>query len=176
MESERHDRSFDPTDRSRVGRSGFAGLGPRRALSAGLLMLVVVSAPLAAFAQDAGESGKVVTLMVMLSHISNQPGAIDKRAAQLDQKIRKDFRYESLRVLDEREMRLEINDVGSMALPNGRKLRVTPMLIDERGALLAIDLEGSAKADLRVKPRHLIVIGAQSYQGGKLVISLYPEF
>jgi hypothetical protein len=49
-------------------------------------------------------------------------------------------------------------------------------VIDERGALLAVDLEGSTKADLRVKPGHLIVIGAQGYQGGKLVISMLPEF
>ena len=154
-------------------------LGPaapaRHALRRMLAVALAVGA-LVPVAATAAEDGKpAIALKVMLSHISNEPGPIDKRGALLHAKIHKEFRYESLRVLKEQRMRLEINDVGSMALPNGRKLRVTPMVIDEQGALLAVDLEGSAKADLRIKRHHLIVIGAQSYQGGKLVISLYPE-
>jgi hypothetical protein len=201
MESEMHDRSSDSMDRSQGGgggvgecggfappagfagfagfaaSAGHAGFGPRRTVALALLALLAIAAPPpAANAQDDAKSGERITLKVMLSHISTEPGSIDKRAAQLDQKIRKDFRYESLRVLEEREMKLGINDMGSMTLPNGRQLKVTPMVIDDRGALLAVDLDGSAKADLRVKPSHLIVIGAQSYEGGKLVISLYPEF
>jgi hypothetical protein len=174
MESDMHDRLSDAVARPRRGPDGFVTLEPARALILAVLVFLAVAAPwVAATAQDESRS---ITLKVMLSHISNEPGSIDKRAAELDEKIRKDFRYESLRVLEEREMRLELSDTGSMTLPNGRQLRVTPMVIDERGALLAVDLEGSTKADLRVKPRHLIVIGAQGYQGGKLVISLLPEF
>jgi hypothetical protein len=154
-------------------RSGGAGWVLLWALAAALTF---GASPLPVAAADDGEGPGAITLQVMLSHISNEPGSIDKRAAMLDAKIHKDFRYESLRVLEEKEMRLEMGDLGSLRLPTGKLLRVTPMVIDAQGALLAIDLEGSAKADLRVKRRHLVVIGAQSYLGGKLVISLYPEF
>ena len=146
-----------------------------RALLCALGAIVMLGAPLFS-ARAAEQAPAAISLEVMLSHISSEPGPIDKRAARLDAKLRKEFRYQSLRVLDEKTMRLGINDVGSMKLPTGRKLRVTPIVIDARGALLAVDLEGSAKADLRLKPGHLIIIGAQSYQGGKLVISLYPDF
>lgn len=159
------------------GRPGSATRAGFSALTASLV-LAGICLPVS-LAQADHADGKLVTVIsldVMVSHVSNQPGAIDPRAARLHAKISKDFRYESLRVLDQKRMRLEINDEGSMLLPTGRSLRVTPMLIDQRGALLAIELEGTATADLRIKRHHLIVIGAQSYQGGKLVVSIYPDF
>ena len=113
---------------------------------------------------------------VMVSQISAQPGAIDPRAKSLHEKLRREFRYESLRVLEEATMKLGIDEVGRLQLPNGKRLGLKPLLIDNRGVLLAVDIDGAMQGDLRVKKGHQVVIGAQRYEQGKLVISLIPRF
>ncbi len=158
-------------------RSGMAVRASWFVLAAVLALAgILLPAAIAEADHAEGEVVSKISLDVMLSHISDQPGAIDPRAARLHAKLSQNFRYESLRVLDEQQMHLEINDLGVMTLPTGRRLRVTPMIIDQRGALLAVDLEGSAQVDIRIKRHHLVVIGAQRYQGGRLVISIYPDF
>ena len=46
----------------------------------------------------------------------------------------------------------------------------------EVAALVAVDVRGLLKTDLRMKSDHLVVIGAESYEGGKLVVSLELHF
>ena len=94
----------------------------------------------------------------------------------LPAKLRSQIRYKSLRVLLEKRFNLSINQVGSMNLPNRRKLRLRPMDIGERGVLLAVELEGSLDSDLRIPNHHLVVFGTEAYEGGKLVISLEPSW
>ena len=113
---------------------------------------------------------------VTVSQISETPGPIDPRAAQLDERLRREFRYESLKVLEERRMELGIDDVGSVDLPNGKRLQLKPLLRDAKGVLLSVDLQGTMRGDLRVKNGHVVVIGAQRFGDGKLVISLVPRF
>jgi hypothetical protein len=134
-------------------------------------LALLLAAPLAR-AADA----PVVEVELVVSRISDEPGEIDPRARKLDRQLRREFRYQSLSVLQTKQLRLGIDEVGGLELPNGRKVRVKPLLVDERGALLAVDVEGSVKTDLRVRSDHLVVIGAQRHGDSKLVISLEPHF
>ena len=113
---------------------------------------------------------------VTVSQISEAPGPIDPRAAQLDERLRREFRYESLKVLEERRMELGIDDVAGIDLPNGKRLQLKPLLVDANGVLLSVDLQGTMRGDLRVKNGHVVVIGAERFGDGKLVISLIPRF
>jgi hypothetical protein len=112
----------------------------------------------------------------MVSHISDRAGPIDERASQLHRKLQKDFRYQSLRVLQTQRLALELDEVGTLTLPNGRELRVRPLQVGDRGVLMAVDVEGTMKTDLRVRNGHFVVIGTQRYEDGRLVISLKPQF
>jgi hypothetical protein len=113
---------------------------------------------------------------VMVSHISDRPGEIDARASKLDRKLRQEFRYKSLRVLQSRRLSLELDEVGSLNLPNGKYLRVRPLQVSDRGVLTAVSVEGTLETDLRIRNGHLVVIGAGRHDDGKLVISLEPHF
>lgn len=117
-----------------------------------------------------------IQIEIVVSQISNQPGGIDERAKKLHRKLRREFRYQSLKVVQSKTFEIDVDEVASLELPNGRVVRVTPLLVDERGALLAVEVEGTLQTDLRVKSNHLVVIGAQRYGDGKLVISLQPRF
>lgn len=148
---------------SRWIRRGFA-----IAAAGGLLL---VSAPVAA------QEARRIEFDVMVSHISDRPGKIDPRASKLDRKLQeKHFRYQSLRVLQSRKLSLELDQVGSLKLPNGKQLIVRPLQVGDRGVLTAVTVEGSVDADVRIPNGHLVVIGAEHHEDGMLVFGLEPHF
>ncbi len=117
-----------------------------------------------------------VRVHVVVNHVSQHPGPIDPAAAGLASQLRQDFKYQSARVLETRNMDLAMNEVGQMTLPTGRFVKVRPRKLSERGVLMTVEVEGMLRTNLRVPNHHQIVIGAQSYEGGKLVITLEPEY
>ncbi len=128
-----------------------------------------------AFAGTAlGQSEKTLQLTLEVARISNEPGPV--QPGRLDTKLREQFRYQSLEVIESRTFELEIDDVARVRLPNGSWVQVKPLLLDERGALLAVDVEGALKTDVRVKSNHMLVLGAHRHGNGRLVISLEPRF
>jgi hypothetical protein len=141
-----------------------------RWLEFGLVLALVLGAG-AAKAQE-----QRIDVELMVSHVSSVGGEIDPRGRKLHQKLQGEFRYESLRVLQIRGLRLALNEVGSVGLPNGKSVRVQPLQLSGSGVLLAVDVEGTARMDLKVRKGHLVVIGAERYQDGKLVISLEPHW
>ncbi len=117
-----------------------------------------------------------IEVELMVVHVSDEPGGIDARGQKLHGKLKDQFRYQSLEVLETRTLRLLANQVGSVELPNGKRVRVRPLQLDDASALLAVEVEGAVKTDVRVKNGHLVVIGAERYRGGKLVVSLQPRW
>jgi hypothetical protein len=128
--------------------------------------------PGAAVAQGGGAIG----VDVMVSQISQQPCAVDPRAQRLDAKLRGEFRYECLKVLKQQRLNVALNELASVALPNGRELQLRPLSISDRGVLMAVNVEGSVQSDMQIPNGHLVAIGAGRYEDGKLVISLEPRF
>jgi hypothetical protein len=107
---------------------------------------------------------------VMVSQVSDAPGGIDPRGAELDAKLQKEFRYQSLKVLDSRRLELGLDEVGTLSLPNGKPLRVRPLQLTDRGLLLAARV-GDIQTDLKLTRGHLVVIDAGRHGDGKLVVS-----
>lgn len=138
---------------------------------AGLLAAVLIGG---VFPRAASAEGPI-RIELMVSRLSKEPGGIDPRAAKLHAQLAKEFRYESLEVVKVVELRLAVNEVGSMKLPTGKKVKVRPLLVDDRGVLLAVEVEGSVQTDLRVQSDHLVIIGTERHDRGKLVISLEPH-
>ena len=140
--------------------------------AAAVVVVVVVCVALPAAAQPE----RLIDMEVMVTHISNRTGGIDPSGRKLDGKLRDQFRYESLRVLQHRNLSLRIDQVGKMKLPNGRSLRIRPLQLSDRGLLTAVSVEGTLQTDLRIRNGHLVVIGAERFEDGKLIISLEPRF
>jgi hypothetical protein len=112
---------------------------------------------------------------LQVSEIGQGPGGIDPRAGELNAALQKQFRYESLRVLETRKLRLGIDEVGSLELPNGNPLRVRPLQLTESGLLLAAQV-GGLQTDLKLRNGHLVVLDAGRHGEGKLVVSLKPRW
>jgi hypothetical protein len=117
-----------------------------------------------------------VGLNLMVSHASPRPGPVDPAAEALHESLRNEFRYQSLRVLQVRRLDLKAGEIGGLELPTGKRVRVRPLHMGEGGVLLAIDIDDTLHTDLRVPDRRPVVIGVDQYQGGKLILTLEPDY
>ena len=153
--------SRDPTNR----KAGAVAL-------AASIVVVMALCPATGFAAD---PIRFDVLVAKVSSIGGEP-VIDPRGAALHHALEEQFKYDRLEVIATTVFVLGIDEVGRTNLPNGRELLIKPLVIDAAGALVAVDVRGLLKTDLRMKNDHLVVIGAERFEGGKLVISLEPHF
>ena len=142
-----------------------------RLAALGLLLACALGA-----AEAAAPAAKQISLEVLVAYVSDEPGSVDPAASELDRKLSGQFRYTTLRVLEQHRLALPLGSVESLPLPNGRLLNVRAFQLASRGVLLGVTVKGSLQTDLRVPNGHLVVIGAERYQAGQLVISLKPSW
>lgn len=140
------------------------------------LVLLVAAGLLLAGVASAQEKRKRVPMNVLVTQMSNQGTGVDRDARRLDGKLRGQFKYDSLKVIEKRRIDLEVDEVGRIDLPNGRSARVQPIHQGDKGVLMAVDVEDAAKIDARVKNRNLLVIRAGKYKDGDIVLSLEPDY
>ena len=140
------------------------------------LLFVIVSGSLLAGGPAWSQAERRFTVKVTVAEISDAEGAIDPRAEHLDLKLRKKFKYNSLKVVKERRLALELDEVGSVKLPNGQMFRVRPLDLGERGLLMAVGWEGEVMMDMRAPNHHLLVIGGRAHGDGQLVVSIEPQY
>ena len=140
----------------------------------GLVALITLLSGPAAGADEAKDLR--IPVNVLVTYLSNDGSGVDAAARRLDEKLRGQFKYDSIQVIEKRRMVLEIDGVGELALPNGRSVRMSAIHKGDSGVLMAVDVEGAAKMDARVQNRHLLVIRAGRYQEGDLVLCLEPDY
>ena len=121
-------------------------------------------------AAGAAAAAEQFEIEVMVSQLGEGAGGIDPRGAKLHAKLQKQFRYESLKVLKTESLKLKLDEVGNLSLPNGKPLRVRPLQLTDRGLLLAAHI-GDTQADLKVTRGRLFVIDAGRHEGERLVVS-----
>ena len=144
----------------------------RRRITRTLLAAVLLGSAAVASA----EPPRRIAIDVTVSHALDAQGEIDPRGLALDTLLKPQFRYGGLKVLQVEHLDLALDQVGTLQLPNGRKFRVRPLDIGPEGALLSVSVQGTLWTDMRVRNGHLVVIGAERYEAGKLVISLKPQY
>jgi hypothetical protein len=100
---------------------------------------------------------------------------IDERVRRIDAALRGRIVYDQIDLVERHLMVLDVDEVGSVKLPNGERFRVRPMDVGESGVLMAVDI-GTKKLDVRAPSGHLVVIGTEPYRDGQLVISVEPRY
>ena len=155
-----------------VRRAG-RGLPPRRLVAGALPMLLTALLAAAALGQPAA-----VTLDVMVVHTSGAEGGVadDPRARKAHGILGGQIKYNSLKVLDSKSRKVALNEIWKVMLPNGKHFLVQPLNVAGNGVLVAVDLEGSAQVDARIKRKTPFVVGPQSHQGGNLSVILEADY
>jgi len=147
-------------------------LGSRPLVLAVALGCGAALAPAGVLAQVADSVG----LSLTVSHASPKPGPIDPGAAEIHRQLRHLFRYESLRVIEQRHVQLRMQELGGIDLPTGKRVEFRPLSITTTGVLIAVEIPGTLQTDVRVPNRKQVVIGVDSYQDGKLILTLQPDY
>ena len=145
-------------------------------LGVAVLAGVVVALTVPGSTSAQGPAGDRVPVNVMVVQTSNTKGEVDPRALELHEKLRKQLRYRSMRVIQEQRVDLEMNRVGTVDLPDGRKVRMRPLHKGAKGVLMAVDVQGAVKLDARAPNHHKVVIGAGEYENGNLAVSIEPDY
>lgn len=133
------------------------------------LLLALVAGPAVA-------EGETIPVNVLVTHLSKEPGGIDPGGRFLHGKLQNQFRYESLKVITKKRIEMTLDEVSRFDLPNGKAVHMRPIHKGEGGVLMAVDVEGAAKLDARVKSHKPLVIRAGPYKKGSLVLSLELDY
>lgn len=112
---------------------------------------------------------------VIVARLTTESDKIDRGAKRLHKELKEMFRYEGIRVLETRELELSVDDVFDMKLPTRRRLRLRPLVIEKKSALVSVEISGLVQTDLKLREGQLIIIGAERYLDGKLVIALHAS-
>ena len=144
----------------------------RRWPVASLLAALLLAGPVVA------EDPRPIAFDVTVVHVSSGEGGVQAsaRARRVDRIIGSQIKYDSLRVLDFSRRQVQLNQIGSVTLPSGKRFRFRPMDLSDEGVLVAVDVEHSAQGDFRIPRRKPFVFGGQRYQDGQLVILLEPDY
>ena len=142
-----------------------------RALGSGLLALVLATTAVAQ-TPDRPEP-KSIPVNVTITHLSDEEGGIDPRARALESQLGdQGMHFKRIKVIETRRLDLRVDEVGTVRLPDGSTARLSPLHRDEDGVLMAVDVEGSVRMDVRVRNEGRVVIGGPRYKDGKLAITI----
>ena len=129
-----------------------------------------------AAADESKPAGEQWPLNVIILHTSEGEGGVDPKARKYDRELGPKLKYKSLRVLEEKRVKLGADEVGTIPLPNGRDLRVQPVHKGKKGLLMGIDVEGSVKLDARARRGQRVVVGGGPFEDGELAVSIEPDY
>ena len=129
-------------------------------------------------AQDEGAAPvpNHVALLLMVSHVTVEPGPVDPSAVSIHRRLHDEFQFQSFRVLERHSMDLRLQEVGGVVLPTGKKVELRPIALSPSGVLIAVDIQGTLQTDVRVPNRKQVVIGVGHYEDGKLLLTLEPNY
>lgn len=148
---------------------------PLRSASPLLALLVAALWAQVAAAQEAAPP-RAVRIEVLVGYVSSQPGTIDPRAIELAHMLQRDFNLQTLRILQLRQLSLGMHQAGEVDLPTGHAVRVTPEEVTPRGLRMGVEVQDMLRTQVHVPDGNQVVIGAYSYEEGRIVIRLAPRF
>ncbi len=138
----------------------------------------LVLARLAA-AQEPGAAAsppEAVRVEVMVGYASDRPGTIDPAAAELARMLGREFNLQTLRVIQLHQLSLALHQLGQVDLPTGHWMSVQPEEFTPGGLRMGVEVQGMLRTHLKVPSGNQVVIGAYSYEDGRIVVRLAPTY
>lgn len=119
------------------------------------------------------EEAQPIPVKVLVTQVSNEGSGVDPSARGLHKAlIDNSFAFDSVKVIYDKRVVMQLGGLHSIPLPNGRKARISPISQREGSVLMAVDVEGSVKVDARVSRHRPFIIRAGPHEKGNLVLSL----
>lgn len=140
-------------------------------------MAGLLSGATLARAQEAPPAaGPPVRVETMIVYVSSQPGSIDPRANALARTLRQEFNLQTMRVIQMQQLSLALRQIGQVELPTGHWVTVRPEEFTSKGLRMGVEVQGMLRTNVNVPSGNDVVIGAYSYENGRLVVRLAPVY
>ena len=117
-----------------------------------------------------------VRVEVLVGYASPHPGTIDPRAAELAKVLGREFNLQTLRVIQMQQLSLVMRQMGQVEMPTGHWVSIQPEEITPRGLRMGVEVQGMLRTHVNVPSGNQVVIGAYSYEDGRLVVRLVPTY
>lgn len=144
----------------------------RTCATSAFTLALILLVPAIGVAQSADRAAPSFDLKVIVANLTNAHDKIDEGARRLDKELKSQFRYEGIRVLDSVDVKLSGDEVWDLKLPSRRRLRIRPLVVEKDSALISVEISGLVQSDLKVKAGQLVIIGAEKFGDGRLVIAI----
>jgi len=117
-----------------------------------------------------------VRVEVLTVYASARPGTIDPAAAELGRMLGREFNLQTLRVIQLQQLLLALHQIGQIQLPTGHWVSVEPEEFTPGGLRMGVEVQGMLRTHVKVPSGNQVVIGAYSYEDGRLVVRLAPTY
>ena len=135
-----------------------------------LLLLAALLFPLGA------EARAEVLCRVRVIHASDRGNHTDPALRDVSRNLTSVFRYTAYRLVNQRRMQLAYGRTGTMALPGGRRLQLTPMALSGRRIKFKIGIVKGGRAVFRtevmLRDGGSVTIGGPPYKDGVLLFNI----
>ena len=150
---------------------------------------------LAGFAPHAPRAQTALPLVPDSAHVPQPPLAIppitirisvataseDESAEAMEPSARDIYehlpaKFHSIRMIEERTIKVVFGEVAHVALPTGAEVRLTPVAVHGGQLHLQLEMPEVLNTSMRMANSRAFYVGGVPYEGGTLVFKLVPEF
>ncbi len=117
----------------------------------------------------------VVSVRVMVVHASQEKGTIDPECRDLPRRLGP-LKFGGLQLIQQRRLRLNMGERGSVALPGGREVRLLPLSIVKKRLFMNLEVPGQVNGQFRLRSGRPVVLGGQRHRDGHLIVYIEPDF
>ncbi len=126
------------------------------------------------------EAKNRVDIRVITILASQDSNFIDPSLSSTVRELRAVFRYSSYRLISRNRLRLNLKETGTISLPGGRLLRITPSNIRGNRVELRLGIFKSRqqifRTTVQLRNRGSMTVGGPKHKGGYLLLNISSSF
>ena len=116
----------------------------------------------------------------MLLGSSQQAGSVDPHLQGLTRELQSVFRYASYTLLSEKSTTLKLKNAGSVSLPGGRVMRITPQGLSGNRVTLKLEIHKGKRqifqTVIQLLNKSSLTVGGPKHKGGYLLFNISASF
>jgi len=125
-------------------------------------------------------AGPVIDIRVKTILASQEGGGADPGLRSLTKDLQSVLRYSSYKVLGQNSLSLKLNEPGTVSLPGGRVLHITPQAISDGRATLKLEIYSGNRQTfqtvIKLRNNSSLTVGGPKHRGGSLLFNIYNSF
>ncbi len=150
-------------------------MGSRQLGMAAALALGILGSPQARADSAADVAQRSVLVRTMVVHAEKKAGQVDWICKKLRKKLAP-MNFGTLRVVQQRQLKLAFGESGRLRLPGGREVSFLPISVLHRKLHMQVEMPGLVNTRMRMKSGRGVILGGVEHEAGYLIVYMVPNF